>query len=177
MSRWYADLVSAAQPDGPLVLCGHSFGGTLALEAARLLQHEGRNVARVVMLDSRLKRPALSPLRRARVRAASTARGLRSELRVRRGTDTLDRASRDLFMATGAAFALYEPSPYEGAVTLLLTTPTGVKADRRIAEEWRPHLARVDVVEVPGLHAGDASMMAEPLVAGTAQLVAAAFAG
>ncbi|MFJ4499522.1 amino acid adenylation domain-containing protein [Streptomyces sp. NPDC088864] len=49
----YADLIEAAQPEGPCLLLGYSLGGNLAFETAKELERRGRQVAHVVVLDSR----------------------------------------------------------------------------------------------------------------------------
>ena len=79
-------------------------------------------------------------------------------------------------MATQAAFVRYRPSPYGGAVTLLVTPVAGAKAGRLVAEEWRSYLAAAQVVDVEGAHSGAGSLLDEPHVVRTAELVAAALA-
>ncbi|MCX5401883.1 non-ribosomal peptide synthetase/type I polyketide synthase [Streptomyces sp. NBC_00102] len=49
----YADLVESVEPDGPCLLLGYSLGGNLAFEVAKELESRGREVGRVVVLDSR----------------------------------------------------------------------------------------------------------------------------
>ncbi|MEU7564041.1 non-ribosomal peptide synthetase/type I polyketide synthase [Streptomyces eurythermus] len=48
----YADLIDALQPQGPCELLGYSLGGNLAFEVAKELEHRGREVGDVVILDS-----------------------------------------------------------------------------------------------------------------------------
>jgi thioesterase domain-containing protein/acyl carrier protein len=174
LARWYVDRMSRAQPTGPLVVCGHSFGGLIALEAARRLRGGGRDVERVVLLDARLRQPQLTPRRRARLRVTSSARWVRSEVRARRGVVAADHGERDVAMATQAAYGLHRPVPYDGRVTLLVTPPQGETADREVAEEWRAYLRDVEVVEVEGGHSGAGSLLDDPHVARTATVVAAA---
>lgn len=50
----YVEIISAAHGRGPLRLAGSSFGGALAVEAARQLAARGRPVQRVVVLDTEL---------------------------------------------------------------------------------------------------------------------------
>jgi thioesterase domain-containing protein len=111
----------------------------------------------------------------------STARRLRSLARLRRPrSDAAARSrqgARDLAMATQAAFVRYRPSPYRGAVTLLVTPVSGAKAGRRVAEEWGPYLAGAEIVDVEGAHSGAGSLLDEPFVARTAEVVATALAG
>jgi amino acid adenylation domain-containing protein len=53
---YVADLL-AAQPDGPFSLAGYSFSALLAFEMARQLKARGRDVRRVIVIDSGPRRP------------------------------------------------------------------------------------------------------------------------
>ncbi len=48
----YCEEIEEAQPQGAIHLAGHSFGGLVALECARQLQTQGREVAKLILLDS-----------------------------------------------------------------------------------------------------------------------------
>ncbi|MGO1134465.1 surfactin non-ribosomal peptide synthetase SrfAC [Bacillus subtilis] len=48
----YADLIQKLQPEGPLTLFGYSAGCSLAFEAAKKLEEQGRIVQRIIMVDS-----------------------------------------------------------------------------------------------------------------------------
>ncbi len=87
------------------------------------------------------------------------------------------RQARDLAMATQAAFVRYRPSPYGGAVTLLITPVDGAKAGRKVADEWRAYLPAAEVVDVEGAHSGPGSLLDEPHVSRTAEVVAATLSG
>ena len=50
-ARFVAE-VTAAQPEGPYLLCGYSFGGLVAFEMARQLEASGRTVALLAILDT-----------------------------------------------------------------------------------------------------------------------------
>ncbi len=67
-ARRYAEAISAAHPDGPVLLGGWSFGGFVAQETARQLAFAGRDVPLVVLIDSvrPLPRPGLTPAGRIR---------------------------------------------------------------------------------------------------------------
>ncbi len=54
-ARYVSDLC-AAQPEGPFFLCGYSLGGVVAFEIARQLQHRGRRVGQLFLLDTRVPR-------------------------------------------------------------------------------------------------------------------------
>jgi amino acid adenylation domain-containing protein len=56
MAAAYSGAIAREQPEGPIVLVGWSMGGVLAVRVARDLEVEGRTVAAVVLLDSRLPR-------------------------------------------------------------------------------------------------------------------------
>jgi amino acid adenylation domain-containing protein len=53
----YVEAIRAMQPAGPYHLLGHSFGGWIALEAARQLVQAGAVVAPLVLLDTQAPRP------------------------------------------------------------------------------------------------------------------------
>lgn len=52
MAAACVDELLALSPDGPVLLGGHCLGGTIALEMALQLEARGRDVARLVVLDS-----------------------------------------------------------------------------------------------------------------------------
>ena len=53
MAAVYVDALLQVQPKGPYLLGGFSFGGTVALEMARCLRAQGRDVALLVLMDSK----------------------------------------------------------------------------------------------------------------------------
>jgi amino acid adenylation domain-containing protein len=52
MAECYADWIVAAHPDGPYLLCGYSFGGTVAYDVARRLRARGRDVVFIGLFDT-----------------------------------------------------------------------------------------------------------------------------
>lgn len=48
----YVAQIRALQPNGPYVICGHSFGGLIALEVARQLQAEGETIQLLALIDT-----------------------------------------------------------------------------------------------------------------------------
>ncbi|MFC5908684.1 alpha/beta fold hydrolase [Streptacidiphilus monticola] len=60
LSAEYADTLTEYQPDGPIQLLGWSMGGVIAFDMAQRLTAAGREVARVVLVDSGL--PWVAPL-------------------------------------------------------------------------------------------------------------------
>jgi amino acid adenylation domain-containing protein len=156
--------VKAAQPQGPYLVGGHSAGGLMALEVARMLRAGGDEVLDVVLVDS----PALLSrldhlwaewvLNRQTVHSVSFGQGLalvagalRRRLRPS-GTgvaDAVERATR----RTNVAVRGYRPAPYSGHVTLLWTPHGRHMARGRARLGWdRVVTGHLEDVEVPGDH-------------------------
>src|SRR5690349_8644533 len=53
----YIQAMRTIQPQGPYVLGGHSFGGRVAFEMARVLERMGQHVQHLVLLDCAAPRP------------------------------------------------------------------------------------------------------------------------
>jgi thioesterase domain-containing protein len=51
MAAYYADILTAFQPEGPILLGGWSAGSIIALEMAQILRRRGRDVPLLVVLD------------------------------------------------------------------------------------------------------------------------------
>lgn len=64
MAATYAEVIRAHQPQGPYRVAGHSFGGLLAFEIARLLTEQGEEVEWLGLIDAELSTAAHSPARR-----------------------------------------------------------------------------------------------------------------
>jgi len=62
-ARAYLESVRQKYPYGPIHLMGHSFGGWIAFEMARLLRSEGRSVASLTLLDTNLPDSDVESLR------------------------------------------------------------------------------------------------------------------
>ncbi|MWV45524.1 SDR family NAD(P)-dependent oxidoreductase [Paenibacillus sp. HJL G12] len=52
MARYYCEIITAVQPEGPYQLAGFSFGGTVAYEMARQLQMLGKRVETLLLVES-----------------------------------------------------------------------------------------------------------------------------
>jgi acetoacetyl-CoA synthetase len=61
MAAGYVEVVRALQPEGPYRIAGHSFGGLLAFEIARLLGEQGQEVDWLGLIDAELSTSAHSP--------------------------------------------------------------------------------------------------------------------
>ncbi|HZI10167.1 MAG TPA: amino acid adenylation domain-containing protein [Myxococcus sp.] len=139
MARHYLSFLREARaPGAPLWLAGWSFGGLVAYEMARQLEAEGTHVEGVILLDSWLPRPMMTP----RQDGAEGLRHLARELGLEPGEDaTLTRlaalaverrllppstAEEDLrralevHQAHQAAFHAFQPQPSKGLRLVLL---------------------------------------------------------
>ncbi|MGN6202970.1 MAG: acetoacetate--CoA ligase [Solirubrobacterales bacterium] len=70
MAAGYVELIRELQPEGPYRLAGHSFGGLLAFEMARLLTEQGEEIDWLGIIDAELDAGAHTPMRRWGHRAA-----------------------------------------------------------------------------------------------------------
>jgi acetoacetyl-CoA synthetase len=175
LAAWYAQALQAAQPPGPLLLVGWSFGGAVALELARQLDVTGVAVQRVVLLDSQAGRD-LGPLARA---AARLQRGLRTLAHLRgparrawlAGTCArltgrqaarpgdlpapagLSAAQQAVYAAGLAALADWRPQPLHGVPVTYVRCDVPLGGHDDPLPVWRA-VARggLEVVRMPGGH-------------------------
>jgi thioesterase domain-containing protein len=173
-----ADEIRAAQPSGPYLLAGYSFGGLVAVEVARLFQEAGLEVGLLVMIDTIYDRrfwPVgvflksqgrrafwhLKKLASRAPRAALAEIGLRARNFMRRIRERLTQSVRFNVAASGkgasleeqclAAAALYQPSPYPGRITFI-----SAELDDDFACSpmllWRKYCGFVSGTVIPGSH-------------------------
>jgi acetoacetyl-CoA synthetase len=64
MAATYVGVIRSFQPESPYRVAGHSFGGLLAFEIARLLAEQGEEVGWLGMIDAELSTAAHAPARR-----------------------------------------------------------------------------------------------------------------
>lgn len=114
MAEHAIGVMTAVQPEGPLLLIGYSAGGLVALEAARRLKTTGRDVPLVVLLDTYPSRETwpfgchVEILVRQALRALGTLR----RLPLRRVIDDAARRLRSLLIyLTSSGFKLVTPPP------------------------------------------------------------------
>ncbi len=81
MAASYVEVIRSRQPQGPYRIAGHSFGGLLAFEIARLLTEQGEEVEWLGLIDAELNTEAHSPARRWAHRLALPYHYARAALR------------------------------------------------------------------------------------------------
>ncbi len=132
----YVEEVRLRQPEGPYWLCGASFGGMVALEVARQLEHQGAEVAFLGMFD--VVAPGRTPQLRIDQKLRMHWRLMRRQGwgyfreriidRLRRATrerpspnreiDARHRLTEARVDAREFMMAAYHPAPYDGEVHL-----------------------------------------------------------
>ena len=149
---------------GPVVLCGHSFGGRVAYEMASRLARDGQRVAGVVLLDTiavrRLDREQLT-LRRlpAIVREDLRYKRKRMKARISIAVRRLglflpkdpEMRVRWIIQAQRIAWRRHKPGPYPGDLTILTVDSEARRRDQWLG--WRPLVAgEIELCSVPGEH-------------------------
>jgi acetoacetyl-CoA synthetase len=81
MAASYVEAIRELQPQGPYRVAGHSFGGLLAFEIARLLSERGEEIEWLGMIDAELSTAAHTPTRRLAHRVALPFHFVRAALR------------------------------------------------------------------------------------------------
>ena len=169
MAEEAAAQIRALRPEGPYLLGGHSAGGLVAYEAARLLTNAGETVPLVVLLDSPVPRsPVHYVFAEAVVNwpdirfadAAERRRQLRSVLesrwsRFRRSpeTDRVGAAITSSYRASNLAVKRYRPGGYAGDVAVLSTRQGAMVALGKRDLGWRSVVrGQVTTIEIPGFH-------------------------
>ncbi len=170
----YLTEILQLQPEGPYLLAGHSFGGYVAMEIARLLQEQGRKVAFLGLLDTHPPGHArkATPLDRIKIQMTNM-RGLNARQSFKyireRLYILLYRASRIPFIQSnvkwiklapidgmgGASIAShnYNPEPYQGDGFLfeVKDRPWYIRWDPM--ENWQKYIrGKLEVRQISGTH-------------------------
>jgi thioesterase domain-containing protein len=174
-ARRYVDTIRTLQPEGPYHLIGHSFGGWVALEAARQLSEAGATVAPVVLVDTQAPRAEGHGDRGYALREYLALIGLQSEHEHELDADTLaalppTEQARPIFEAMRRGRLLpanarledfvpvlemfcrqcaigYRPQGAFGGLALLLRAVPGEAVD---LDAWRLHEPQLRSFDVPG---------------------------
>ena len=190
MCEEFADIIVASGP-GPYRLLGASYAGLLAVETAERLIERGESVDLAVMLDTVLprRRSWLARQRRrqkiiwsgGRSGLVFVARSLWKGARVRLGRIrhtprwllrevrnqplSAELAGRRLTHASLEAEAEFEPASYHSAVLYFRAVGEELPLDERRDDLWHRYVDNLDVVDSPGTHWGEGSMLDEPHLA------------
>ncbi len=173
MAAHYIDAIRTIQPEGPYLLGGLSFGGTVAFEMARQLQAKGEEVALLALLDTFPGKyePATSlllKLGKMPVREQLDYIQRKTGAYARNWKRRIDRIFlppelKNVRQGIHQAGTKYSPLPYSGDITLFRASEKSLRGVNDAYAGWR-ELATggLEVVEIPG---GHVSMLSEPQVA------------
>jgi len=173
MASHYLAAIRTIQPEGPYLLGGLSFGGTVAFEMARQLQSKGQQVDLLALLDTfpgkyepaaslliKLgKMPARDQLDYISRKTGQYARNWKRRI----DRMFLPQALKNVRRGIHQAGTQYAPRPYSGDITLFRASEKSLRGVHDAYAGWR-ELAegKLEVVEIPG---GHVSMLSEPQVA------------
>lgn len=178
MARTYVEVIRGLQPEGPYRVAGHSYGGLLAFEIARLLTEAGEEIDWLGLIDAELSTAAHSPARRWGHRLALPFHYARAVLRDPRGaigsvlrqedwTEGASETHRRFAALSLEAAAAYRPGPYRGSMTYFLPTVRRFHLFADPLPVWRRVTAgAIEIERVPGPHVGMVSGESARVVAG-----------
>lgn len=163
LAAHHVELITEVDDDAPVVLVGHSFGGLVVYEMARLLASKGTPVAGLVLIDTRATRKAgrrALTLRRLpqavvgtisrRTKAMRRTTALRARKRGLLTARSSDDRIRWVLDAQRVATAAWDPQPYEGPLTLLAVRSGRLELDDTLG--WGALVTSIDVRSIPGEH-------------------------
>jgi acetoacetyl-CoA synthetase len=166
MARTYIEVIRGFQPEGPYRVAGHSYGGLLAFEIARLLAEQGEEIAWLGLIDAELSTAAHSPARRwghrlvlpfhyARAVLRNPRSAISSVLRQEDWTEGASETHQRFAALSLAAATTYRPRPYRGSMTYFLPTVRRFHLFADPLPVWRRVTAgRIEIERVPGPHVG-----------------------
>jgi thioesterase domain-containing protein len=155
------------QPRGPYHLAGHSFGGLVAFEMAHQLHRAGQEVGQLIILDSFPPDPELQTVEPALPVPARLKQAIGLALTGIHGAAGSDQYWR-FYRLSGVLARRYRSRPWAGDTVVVLAEGP----ERDVRSRWAGHLdGSWRAVTVAGDHL---SMIREPYVAETAEVVAAA---
>ena len=177
MASHYLEAIRTIQPEGPYLLGGLSFGGTVAFEMARQLQAKGEEVALLALLDTfpgkyepatslllKLgKMPARDQFDYIQRKTGQYARNWKRRI----DRMFLPQALKNVRRGIHQAGTQYSPKPYSGDITLFRASEKSLRGVNDTYAGWRDlATGKLEVVEIPG---GHVSMLGEPQVAELAE--------
>jgi thioesterase domain-containing protein/acyl carrier protein len=182
--------IAEVQPHGPYLLGGHSFGGYVALEMARLLLKRGEQVALLVMIDTyppgQRKKASLKsrflihydnlrPLNGKQRLDYMTDRWAQLVFRFSRNgrlsgflRRTISPSKRHFAVSRMARYN-YNPAPYPGNLLLIQASERPPYMTWDPMENWSDYIAgKLDIIPVSGEHA---TLLFEPYVKVVAEAI------
>ena len=177
MAAHYLEAIRTIQPQGPYLLGGLSFGGTVAFEMARQLQAKGEPVALLALLDTfpgkyepatslllKLgKMPARDQFDYIQRKTGQYARNWKRRI----DRMFLPQALKNVRRGIHDAGTHYSPQPYSGDITLFRASEKSLRGVDDEFAGWRElATGKLEVVDIPG---GHVSMLSDPQVRALAE--------
>lgn len=168
MAAFHLAAIRQVQPRGPFFLVGHSLGGLVVLEIARLIMQDGDNPGLAVMVDSYPHLRHLAPAQQARLIARLAARRVfgskthfagpadnPEETTTKRPESPcgLKAATRRVRECGYIALERYRPRFYNGKVHFIRAEIVSVFPDDPTAV-WNQYAKEFELETVPGDHFG-----------------------
>jgi len=166
MAAYHLEAIRKIQPRGPYFLIGHSLGGLVALEIARVVLESGEDPGFLVMIDAYPHVKRLAPGQQARLIARLAARrmfGAKEPLGyARRGKASaaprdlavpaaIDSAMRRVRELGYVALERYRPRFYDGKIHFIRAEKVSFFPDDPTAV-WSPFAKQFELKTVPGDH-------------------------
>jgi amino acid adenylation domain-containing protein len=180
LARFFIKHLLSVQPQGPYLLAGYCFGGLVALEMARILKAEGREVALLCLIDARPYNPAVERgeywrmLLQGALRAKASdwkrhiaakismkREGMLIDMMARTNPDRLGRRELNRWVLETKAMNSYRCTPYDGTITYFYPQESQYEIYGDPSCGWLHLAERVNLYKVSGSHL---NMMKEPHV-------------
>lgn len=151
MAGFHLESIRKVQPEGPYMLVGHSLGGLVMWEIAKLLSDAGEKVAFLMMIDSYPALRLVSLKERLGVYCRKLVYG-KQNIQVHSATTLpLTPATREVKESARLAWEKYEPGYYHGTVIFIraaISSDFPAHPDRF----WGPRANQFELETVPGIH-------------------------
>lgn len=165
----FQESIKKSQPHGPYFLCGHSFGGIIALEIARKFKAEGEIVKLVAMFDAFAPgyKQSLSNFKRItfhlgqllqfgwpyfRQKVADFV--IRTALRANIGYNLVNDLGNYRSELRDRAFNSYSPQTYQGEVILFRARERAAGISKLKDLGWGKFIQHLEIHEISGDHYG-----------------------
>ena len=159
LAATHAAEIERLTPTGVVRVAGHSFGGVIAFEVARLLTASGRRVDFVGLIDALppalLLRPAERVARTVSERMSLLLPSMRNvalrDLVLERFRPHAAASDRRIFTESSTVLGAHRPGVHHGPVTLFRARRS-IPPMRRLATTWRRVAPQLTIIDVPGAH-------------------------
>lgn len=167
-ARQYLHSLEAVNAKGPFYIAGFSYGGTMALELARILKRAGKEVKLVMMFDTitpesartvpkavRLKRHLKKLLQEGIPHLTRSFKNIAARYDLGKSLGVLKPAGlyiRQVYLDRDLVRMFHRSSPYDGKVVLFRSNSEAPYLPVAHDYGWREYLSDLEVVKVASEH-------------------------